>query len=135
MSFHCSYQDPEGAGDIDLSELRVEILKQMLDDGRRYIQRSEPIFHKLCLALGGPSSKFATQGPSRSLYVAYGRRDGCSNNENTVQPIVSDSQSLLPGRAEPVTVPEQQGDHTTSCVSVPVSDEALAGPEHEVKLP
>ena len=62
-------QDPDGAGEVDLSETRADVLARMLDDGRRYIQRCEPDFRRLCGLLGGP----APRPPGRALHVAVAR--------------------------------------------------------------
>lgn len=67
----CS-QDPDGLGDIDLSEMRADILGHMLEDGRRYIQRSAPVFKRLRDALVDRSarSKLQLGGPLRTVRVA-----------------------------------------------------------------
>jgi hypothetical protein len=44
--------DPDGQGDIDLGEARLDVIAKMLDDGRRYIQRHEDRFRNLARALG-----------------------------------------------------------------------------------
>jgi hypothetical protein len=45
-------QDPDGAGDIDIGETRPEVVARMLEDGRRYLARSEPEISRLCAVLG-----------------------------------------------------------------------------------
>jgi predicted acylesterase/phospholipase RssA len=52
--------DPESLGDIELSEMRLGVLGQMLEEGRRYIHRHEPRFRQLAHALGcGPRARAA----------------------------------------------------------------------------
>jgi calcium-independent phospholipase A2-gamma len=43
--------DPDGCGDYDLSEIRVDVLAKMLEDGRKYIQRHESTFDQITKVL------------------------------------------------------------------------------------
>lgn len=50
--------DPESLGDVELSEMRLDILGKMLEDGRRYIHRNEDKFKRMTAALGcGPRAR------------------------------------------------------------------------------
>ena len=44
--------DPEGLGDVSISEVNVESIAKMLDEGRKHIRRNEATFAELAAALG-----------------------------------------------------------------------------------
>ena len=58
-----------------MSEMSAEVLSRMLEDGRRYIMRSEPVFKRLCTALGGPVPPLS-RAPNRSVFIAVSRSRG-----------------------------------------------------------
>lgn len=45
--------DPDGCGDVDISESRLDVIARMLGEGRRYVQRQAPAIAELAAALGG----------------------------------------------------------------------------------
>lgn len=105
-------QDPDGAGEVDLSETRADVLARMLDDGRRYIQRCEPDFRRLCALLGGP----APRPPGRALHVAVARAPAPVPGSDAPTAAAAAAAALgsvgsvAEGRAEgvPVTLPASE---------------------------
>lgn len=68
--------DAEGCGDVELTEMRVDVLAKMLEENRRYLQRQEPLFARLRAALASsqvapplatPASGGGSSGPAGAV--------------------------------------------------------------------
>jgi hypothetical protein len=88
--------DPDGVGDVELTETRPDVIAKMLEDGRAYIHRNDARFRELARALGysrRPAGAPAPRASVASRPAAAAAVDGPENSSASGAPRVAHAPS------------------------------------------